>query len=124
MLEARERLENHVANTQEELETIKSEISKINRTLNVLQRHREKGKDETQQSLSNEFEAIVLPLFDKLHGASRNRRQPLRLVDLVEDNLKNLMKSMAVLTILMQPTESSPLSRPRSPPWSNWASPQ
>ena len=93
LLEARERLENQVASTQEELETIKVETLEINTALKVLLKHREKDKTDAQVSLSNEVESIVMPLLAKLKGASKNRQQSLRMVSIIEDNLKNLMKS-------------------------------
>lgn len=93
LLEARDRLENQVASTQEELESIKIETLEINTALNVLLKHREKDKTDAQISLSNEVESIVMPLLAKLKGASKNRQQSLRMVDIIEDNLKNLMKS-------------------------------
>lgn len=93
LLEARERLENQVASTQEELETIKAETEEINTAINVLIKHREKDKTEAQISLSNEVESIVMPLLVKLKGASKNRQQSLRMIGIIEDNLKNLMKS-------------------------------
>jgi len=93
LLETRERLERQVSTTQEELETIKSETVEINTALNVLLKRRDKDKTEAQMSLSNEVESIVLPLLSKLKGASKNRLQSLRMIGIIEENLKNLMET-------------------------------
>jgi PAS domain S-box-containing protein len=93
LLEARDRFECQVASTQEELEKTKAETTEINTTLNVLLKHREKDKDDAQISLSNEIETIVMPLLKRLKGTTNGQAQMLRMIVMVEDNLKNLMKS-------------------------------
>jgi PAS domain S-box-containing protein len=93
LLDARERLENQVANTQDELEKSQAETAEINTALSVLLKHREKDKDEAQISLSNEIEAIVMPLLKRMKGASNGQIQTQRMIGMIEDNLKNLMKS-------------------------------
>jgi PAS domain S-box-containing protein len=93
LLEVREHLESQVATTQEELEAIKSQTQEVNTALSVLLKHREKDKDEAQISLSSQVETIVLPLLAKLKSASKNRHQSLRIIGIIEDNLKNLMST-------------------------------
>jgi PAS domain S-box-containing protein len=93
LLDARERLENQVATTQEALEITKVETTEINTALNVLLKHRETDKTEAQISLSYEAETTVMPLLKKLKGASKNRLQSLRIIGMIEDNLNHLMTS-------------------------------
>ncbi len=91
LLEARERLENQVVSTQEELEKTKEETAEINTALNVILKLRDKDKDNAQTALSNEVEATVIPLLKKLKGASNNHAQTQRTITMIEDNLKQLM---------------------------------
>jgi PAS domain S-box-containing protein len=93
LLEARERLENQVATTQEELDKTKAETAEINAALNVLLKHRESDKTEAQVSLSHEIEATVLPLLKKLKGQAKSNIQTTRIIDIIEANLQHLMKS-------------------------------
>jgi PAS domain S-box-containing protein len=91
LLEARERLENQVATTQEELGKIKEDSAKINTTLNVLLRHRESDKSNAQNALSREVEGTVLPFLKRLKSANTDKNQT-RLIDILEDNLQQLVK--------------------------------
>jgi PAS domain S-box-containing protein len=93
LLDIRERLENQVANTQEELQKTKAETTEINAALNVLLKHRETDKAEAQISLSYEVEATILPLLKKLKGVSSSNAQTVRIVDMLEANLQHIMKS-------------------------------
>jgi PAS domain S-box-containing protein len=93
LIEARERLENQVINTQEELDKNKQEMAQINTALNVLLKNRESDKAETQVAFSNEVENTVLPLLKKLKGVSANRHQSLRLLKVLEANLQDLAAS-------------------------------
>jgi PAS domain S-box-containing protein len=93
LLDVRERLENQVANTQEELQKTKAETTEINAALNVLLKHRETDKAEAQISLSYEVEATILPLLKKLKGVSSSNAQIVRIVDMLEANLQHIMKS-------------------------------
>ncbi|MDD1609560.1 MAG: PAS domain S-box protein [Methylococcaceae bacterium] len=91
LLDARERLENQVASTQEELEKIREDSTKINTTLNVLLRHREADKCDAQNALSREVEGTVLPFLKRLKGANNDKNQT-RLINILEDNLQQLVK--------------------------------
>jgi PAS domain S-box-containing protein len=93
LLDARERLENQVVTTKEELENIKTETEEINMALNVLLKHRETDKSEAQISLSQEVEATVLPLLKRLKMASTGRIKSTKLIDILENNLQLLVKS-------------------------------
>jgi PAS domain S-box-containing protein len=91
LLEARERLEHQVATTQEELEKIRDESTRINATLNILLKHRETDKCDAQNALSREVEGTVLPFLKRLKGASKDKNQT-RLIHILEDNLQQLVK--------------------------------
>jgi PAS domain S-box-containing protein len=93
LLDARQRLENTVATSLEDMVTIKTESTAVNTALNVLLRRRNTDKDSAQISLSNEVEAIVLPLLKKLKGVSKGRLQTTRLLGILETNLQELVKS-------------------------------
>jgi PAS domain S-box-containing protein len=93
LIEARERLENQVATTKEELENIKKETAEINTALNVMLKHREGDKSQAQTSLSHEVEATVLPLLKNLKMASTGRVKSTNLIDILENNLQLLVKS-------------------------------
>lgn len=72
---------------------LQSETREVNTALSVLLKHREKDKADAQISLSNEIEMIIMPLLLKLKGLAGEQAQSLRLVNMLEDNLKSLMKS-------------------------------
>jgi PAS domain S-box-containing protein len=91
LLDARQQLENKVARTQEELETIREESLRINTALNVLLRHRETDKCDAQNALSREVEGTVLPFLKRLKGSSTDRNQ-VRLINILETNLQQLVK--------------------------------
>lgn len=91
LLEARRQLENQVASTQEELEKIKADSTKINTALNVLLRYRETDKNDAQGTLSREVEGTVMPFLKKLKGASIDKNQT-RLINILETNLQHLVK--------------------------------
>lgn len=93
LLDARERLENQFISSQEELEKTKAEAMEINSALKVLLKHREIDKDEAQISLSNEVESIVFPLLKRLKGTSNGQAQQHRMIGMIEDNLKELLKN-------------------------------
>jgi len=90
LLDARQQLENKVAKTQEELETIREESLRINTALNVLLRHRETDKCDAQNALSREVEGTVLPFLKRLRGSSTDRNQ-IRLINILETNLQQLV---------------------------------
>jgi PAS domain S-box-containing protein len=93
LLDARNRLQNQVADTQEELFTIKAETAEINAALSVLLKKREVDKSDAQLALSDEVEATVMPLLKKLKTASSGRLQSMRLIKILEDNLFQLTQS-------------------------------
>lgn len=91
LLEARQQLESKVAKTQEELDKIREDSLRINTALNVLLRHRETDKCDAQNALSREVEGTVLPFLKRLKSSSHDRNQ-LRLVNILESNLQQLVK--------------------------------
>ncbi len=91
LLDARQQLENQVASTQDELEKIKADSTKINTALNVLLRYRETDKNDAQGTLSREVEGTVMPFLKKLKGASTDNNQ-IRLINILETNLQHLVK--------------------------------
>ncbi len=93
LIEARNRLQNQIATTEEELEKIKTETAEINVALNILLKHRETDKADAQLALTYEVEATVLPLLKKLKSASNGRHQSMRLIKILETNLLQLVKS-------------------------------
>lgn len=93
LLDSRKRLENQVVSTKEELEKFRDETAEVNAALNVMLKHRALDKSEAQIMFSREFETTVLPLLKKLKGASAGRFQSIRLIDIIETNLQDLVKS-------------------------------
>jgi PAS domain S-box-containing protein len=93
LLDARERLEHQVASSQAELNKIKAETTEINAVLNVLIKHRETDVTDAQVALSREVESTVLPFLQKLKGVSIDRVQTIRLLDILETNLKQIVNS-------------------------------
>ncbi|MBK8816617.1 MAG: PAS domain S-box protein [Methylococcaceae bacterium] len=93
LLDARNRLENQVATSHEELERIKNETVEINTALSVLLRQRESDKSETRIAFTDEVEATVMPLLKKLKTISAGRLQTIRLIKLIEDNFVQLVQS-------------------------------
>ncbi len=91
LLDARKRLEKQVATTQEELDNIKTETANINIALNVLLRQRDSDVHKTQTALLNQFEYTVLPMLKKLKSASNGRYQSLRLINILETNIQQLV---------------------------------
>jgi PAS domain S-box-containing protein len=90
LLDARQRLENQVASTQEELDKIREESLKINNTLDILLKYRETDKYQAQDALSREVESTILPFLKRLKIAHTNRNQA-RLLDIIEANLLRLV---------------------------------
>ena len=100
LLEARQRLENQVATTKEELEKRKEETTEINAALKVLLKHREMDKSDAQSALLCEVEETIMPFLKKLKGASTGRRQTIRLISILETNLQHLVESYGSATTL------------------------
>ena len=100
LLEARQRLENQVATTKEELEKHKEETTEINAALKVLLKHRETDKSEAQSALLCEVEETITPFLKRLKGASTGRRQSIRLISIIETNLQHLVDSYGCATTL------------------------
>jgi PAS domain S-box-containing protein len=93
LMKARERLENEIASTQEELEKNRNETAAVNATLGVLLQHRESDKAGTQIALSQEVEITVLPLLKKLKTASFGRIQTTKLISILENGIQLLVES-------------------------------
>lgn len=93
LLDAHNSLENQVASTQEELESIKAQSAEINTALSVLLKYRELDKSDAQLALSDEVESTLLPMLKKLKTASVGRLQSIRLINILETNLQQLVKS-------------------------------
>ncbi len=100
LLEARQRLENQVVTTKEELEKHKEETTEINTALKVLLKHREMDKSEAQSALLCEVEETIMPFLKKLKGASTGRRQSTRLISILETNLQHVVDSYGSATTL------------------------
>jgi PAS domain S-box-containing protein len=92
LLDARERLENQVATSKEELQKIKSESAEINSVLNVLLKHWETEKSDAQLALSHEVKGTILPFLEKLKKGNTNQHQ-IRLLNILETNLQHLVQS-------------------------------
>lgn len=92
LLDARLRLENQVATTQEELEKIKQDSVAVNTALGVLLKHQKTDSDDAQCALSLEVENTVLPFLKRLKAQSMDKKQT-RLLDVLEINLRHLVKS-------------------------------
>ncbi len=100
LLESRQRLEDKVATTKEELEKRKEESTEINAALKVLLKYRETDKSDAQSALLCEVEESIMPFLKKLKGASSGRRQSIRLINILESNLQQLVKSYGSATTL------------------------
>ncbi len=93
LLDARQRLENQVVTSKAELEKIQQETNEINAVLNVLIKHRETDIAETKATLSHEVESTIFPFLKKLKKVSTDRVQTVRLLEILEANLKHLVQS-------------------------------
>lgn len=93
LLDARLRLENQVATTQEELEKIKEESLETNAAMQVLLKYRDTDKSDAKIAFSQEVESTILPFLKKLKGTSTGRHQTTRLVNILEANLEHLVES-------------------------------
>jgi DNA-binding CsgD family transcriptional regulator len=93
LLDDLQRLENQVTTIKEELENTRVETEQINTALNVLLKHREKDNALTQIAFADEIEATVIPLIKKMKTASAGRLQTIRLTNILEANLQQLVKS-------------------------------
>ncbi|MCX7068344.1 MAG: PAS domain S-box protein [Methylococcales bacterium] len=92
LLEARQRLENQVVNTQEELEKTKDDSIRTNTALDVLLRYRETDKYEAQDTLSREVEVTIMPFLKKLKKNALTRDQA-HLIDIIQNNLEQVVIS-------------------------------
>lgn len=93
LLDARYRLENQVVATKAEMTTIKAETAEINTTLSVLLRYRETDKSNAKVALADEIETMILPLMKKIKKASAGRHQITQLLNVLENNLQQLVKT-------------------------------
>jgi PAS domain S-box-containing protein len=91
--EARQNLEKQVTATKEDLEKNKLETTEIKTALNVLLKQYEMGKAVSQISFADEVDATVLPFIKKLKAAGGDRLQTLRLTNILEANIQQLMNS-------------------------------
>ena len=93
LLKSHQELENQFLTTKDELERIKSETYEINSALNILLKRRETEKLDAQLNLLSEMESFINPFLKKLKNASQGRRQSSRLIEILESNLQQLVKS-------------------------------
>jgi PAS domain S-box-containing protein len=92
LFDTRERLENQVASTQEELEKNRRENADTNTALSVMFKRRELDKTDAQIALSFEVEATVLPMLKRLKIASSGRVQTSKIIGILEANLQQLVE--------------------------------
>ncbi|MEQ1543505.1 LuxR C-terminal-related transcriptional regulator [Methyloglobulus sp.] len=92
LLDARQRLEKEAVTSKSDIKKIKEETAEINAVLNVLIKHRETDIADTKMMLSGEVENTIMPFLQKLKGASAGRLQTTRLIDILEANLKQMVK--------------------------------
>jgi DNA-binding CsgD family transcriptional regulator len=92
LLDARQRLEKEAVSSKSDIKKIKAETAEINAVLNVLIKHRETDIANTKMMLSGEVENTIMPFLKKLKGASTGRLQTTRLIDILEANLKQMVK--------------------------------
>jgi PAS domain S-box-containing protein len=93
LIDDRHRLENLVTTTKVELEKTKAETEQVSNALNVILKHGDRDKTVTQIAFSDEIEATILPLIKKMKTASAGRLQTIRLTNILETNLQQLVKS-------------------------------
>ncbi len=93
LFQVRQQLENEVTATKEELERVKRDTEEVNAALNVMFKRRVSDKSDAQMAFAQELETTVIPLLVKLKSASFRRRQSIRLIELLEINLKQMMQS-------------------------------
>jgi PAS domain S-box-containing protein len=75
------------------LKSIKTETSNVNAALSAFLKLRETENSEAKIILANEIDATALPLLKNLKQASAGRHQTVRLIGILESNLKQLAKS-------------------------------
>lgn len=100
LLDARQHLEDQVATSKEEFEKLKQEAAEINTALNVLLKYREMDKTDAKSVLSREVKGSILPFLKRLKGESTGRRQSIRLISIIENNLQQLVQSYGHTTSL------------------------
>lgn len=93
LLDARKNLEKKVITTQEELEKNKTEMTEINTALNVLLKHRATDKFDAQAALAEEVEMTITPFLKKLQAMNSGRQRTIRVLSILEGNLKALVNS-------------------------------
>lgn len=91
MQNVRRRLENQVQKTLMELEKSKEETSEVNTAFGVLLKQQNEALSAAQSALSHEAERTVLPFLKRLKGVARGKNE-IRLIDIVETNLKQLLE--------------------------------
>jgi len=85
-------LQHQVHTTQTELEQSRLNAADVTTALNVLLKQRNNDLAETRDALSFEAERTVLPFLSMLKKGTRDRNE-LRLIDILETNLKHLLES-------------------------------
>lgn len=91
LLDTRERLENQVASTQEELEINRRETADTSTALSVMFKRLELDKTDAQIALSFEVEATVLPMLKRLKIVSSGRVQASKAIGILEANIQQLV---------------------------------
>jgi DNA-binding CsgD family transcriptional regulator len=92
LLDTRERLENQVASTQEELEINRRETADTNTALNVMFKRLELDKTDAQIAFSFQVEATVLPMLKRLKTASSGQVQASKAIGILEANIQQLVE--------------------------------
>lgn len=96
LLDSHLELENRVATTLDEMKKVKKETDEVNTALNILLKRRETEKTDAQLVLLQEIESFIEPFLNKLKNANAGRRQSSRLIEILENNLQQLVKSYGV----------------------------
>lgn len=92
LLNTRQCLESQVVTSQTELAKNMEEFQEINTALNVLLRHQQTDRYETQCTISHQVNGTILPFLEKLKKASTNTDQT-NLLNILENNLAHLVKT-------------------------------
>lgn len=92
LLDAHQKLEHQVANTQEELEKVKDDSIRTNTALDVLLKYRETDKNDAQSTLSYNVEKTVFPFLAKLRKQIFHKDH-VYLLDVIQNNLHQLVLS-------------------------------
>lgn len=83
----------HAIDSKEDLEKIKQENEEINTVLNVLLKRQAADISDSQAALAREVEETILPFLKKLRSANTGRTQNMHLINILEANIKQLVKT-------------------------------